>query len=253
MPRSYRSLILAIAGLALAAGSPPKQAEQSKQGKSASKAEQSLPPADPHKPVEKDRGCEKGADQRDSDLCAQWKAADAAKDAADYAWWTVLLSAASAMLLIWTLWETRRTSRRELRAYLHVTQYTVDVTTRPHHPWVKIKIENCGQTPAFKVRIDMRVFFVDLRSQLKIESRDFTNSPPGVSLGPGANLNMDRAWMGEDRSLLIDYNDALCAFAEIRYFDAFGCEHFTRFCITGFGLVPDYLDVRLYSEYNDSD
>lgn len=35
-----------------------------------------------------DKGCERGQDDRQSDLCAQWKAADAAADSATWAYWT---------------------------------------------------------------------------------------------------------------------------------------------------------------------
>ncbi|MFL9840045.1 hypothetical protein ABS767_03635 [Sphingomonas sp. ST-64] len=38
-----------------------------------------------NKAKEADRGCQRGKDDRSSDLCAQWKAADAAKESADWA------------------------------------------------------------------------------------------------------------------------------------------------------------------------
>lgn len=38
-----------------------------------------------------DRGCARGRDVRSSDLCAQWKAADAAADAARWSWWQMVV------------------------------------------------------------------------------------------------------------------------------------------------------------------
>src|SRR4051812_24450460 len=40
-----------------------------------------------NKPAEKDAGCVDRKDKRTSDLCAQWKAADAARSAANAAWY----------------------------------------------------------------------------------------------------------------------------------------------------------------------
>lgn len=38
-----------------------------------------------------DRGCARGRDVRSSDLCAQWKAADAAAEAARWSWWQMVV------------------------------------------------------------------------------------------------------------------------------------------------------------------
>lgn len=105
------------------------------------------------RPVEKDEGCQKGRDSRDSDLCAQWKAADAARDAANYAIWTLIISAIGTGLLVWTLWETRQTARRELRAYVSISiaglhQFSDDAGGFDKMT-LEIKMKNNGGTPAY--------------------------------------------------------------------------------------------------------
>jgi hypothetical protein len=84
----YRSIIFAVAGLILigASGKPTPRA-YTKQAQAdqpvTSKADNTNPIAPKTDiPESKDYGCKQGHDDRQSDLCAQWKAADAATDAA---------------------------------------------------------------------------------------------------------------------------------------------------------------------------
>jgi hypothetical protein len=114
MPRSYRHIFFALVGwLSLAnAQSPSTNAQQPKA--EANQAQPApaptLPPVQPVEPVESGelyRPCEEGQDARNSDLCAQWKAADAARDAADWTYWGVLLGIVGTIGLFWTLYYTR--------------------------------------------------------------------------------------------------------------------------------------------------
>lgn len=93
MLRGYRCVIVAAFGLALmGADKSPiapqgvSSAQAAAQGKTDSKATKAAPHADvaPEAPEAKsaDTGCADRKDRRDSDLCAQWKAADAAFDSA---------------------------------------------------------------------------------------------------------------------------------------------------------------------------
>jgi hypothetical protein len=93
MPRGYRSLVAAIAGLILiGAGQPSKQparSEQSQVNKDKAAALSNMAVGSPARPPQ-DSGCKAGQDNRNSDLCAQWKAADAANDAAKWNWWQMI-------------------------------------------------------------------------------------------------------------------------------------------------------------------
>jgi len=108
---------------------------------------------DTSRPAAQDQGCVRGSDQRRSDLCAEWKSADAAKDAANYALWTLIVSALGTGLLIWTLAETRATTRRELRAYVSVRSGGLVIQeTAEKGTLISFEVisHNGGATPAYE-------------------------------------------------------------------------------------------------------
>jgi hypothetical protein len=88
MLRGYRCIIVAVAGLILIGANPaPQTSGQGKQANSTQTVSAKPQGADPASPKQEvaqrpDPGCNDRRDNRDSDLCAQWKAADAAYDAA---------------------------------------------------------------------------------------------------------------------------------------------------------------------------
>ena len=99
-----------------------------------------------------DKGCTDRKDKRDSELCAQWKAADAARDAANYGMWSVFIGLVGSGLLVWTLWETRSNSRRQLRAYVSVKVIGLDVTMYEDGGLnfaFRTLARNGGSTPAY--------------------------------------------------------------------------------------------------------
>ena len=115
MSRSYRSIVFALVGwLSLAnAQGPSTNTEQPKA--EANQLQPVKPIAPPTteavEPVESPelyRPCDQGQDARNSDLCAQWKAADAARDAANWTYWGVLLGIVGTVGLFWTLYYTRK-------------------------------------------------------------------------------------------------------------------------------------------------
>jgi hypothetical protein len=105
MLRGYRGVIFAACfGLTLiGASNLPQDSTNPTQGngnqanrqQSASAAAANSEPA---VPPPSDAGCERNNDQRSSDLCAQWKAADAAYDSARWAWWQLLLGGVGLIL-----------------------------------------------------------------------------------------------------------------------------------------------------------
>lgn len=166
MPRGYRNIFAALVGLALLAfheapGSGAESKESTVQQRGGSDTQQAADTVasairDAIHPTEKDRGCEESKDDRNSDLCAQWKAVDAAREAARYAFWTLILSGAGTGLLVWTLRETRKTSRRELRAYLSVKPLGIRQLIGNIKMLGQVQLVNAGQTPAYDVFL--RVF-----------------------------------------------------------------------------------------------
>jgi hypothetical protein len=89
MLRSYRGIIVAVAGLALVGVShPPESKAQPENAKKQTEISQKSDNASfavevTDKTDETTKPCAKHKDNRNSDLCAQWKAADAAAKAAD--------------------------------------------------------------------------------------------------------------------------------------------------------------------------
>lgn len=139
MPRGYRRVLLAAFGwLALVGADQPPISSQKRastpveqqRGPGTKQATETTAGAirETLQPAEKDRGCQNGKKDRNSDLCAQWTAADAASDASQYALWSLLVSGVGTGLLIWTLWETRANARRELRAYISVKMEETNLT-----------------------------------------------------------------------------------------------------------------------------
>lgn len=154
-----RSAFFALVVLLVATASAPapKQSNRSveqQRGYDAQEAANTIASAigNTVQPVAKDEGCKDRDDKRDSELCAQWKAADAARDAATFAFWTLLVSAVGTGLLVWTLWETRANARRELRAYVSVKVLETGIEIIPGKEvrfTQQAVAHNGGATPAY--------------------------------------------------------------------------------------------------------
>jgi hypothetical protein len=93
-----------------------------------------------------------------TDLCAQWKAADAASDSAWWAWASGIVGIGSLLGVIAALcialhsnWIARDTAKRQLRAYLTLGDCSVAVPQQEHFFDAKIFVTNSGQTPARNV------------------------------------------------------------------------------------------------------
>lgn len=116
--------------------------------------------------------CEPGDDNRNSDLCAQWKAADAADKAANWAgpmFWLgivgagigvfTLIAAVSAAIFAksaanatWkTVEVTREIGEAQTRAYLNCTSAKYKLSKESI--WAVLEIENIGNSPATEIEI----------------------------------------------------------------------------------------------------
>lgn len=189
MPRGYRRYVLAAFGWLILAALPPSQAAESNKAasKQSDRAElariataiEKLPKADAP-----DAGCQPGQDNRSSDLCAQWKAADAALESA--IWTKNAFFAGLVGLLIggFTLYfagraahwaklaavETKRSADAadeslahaksmaaiQLRPYLFVDQIryiAADLLDGPISNQAVMTIKNFGSTPAKDIAV----------------------------------------------------------------------------------------------------
>jgi hypothetical protein len=143
-------LFLIVIGLS-GAGNPPNPNNEANKGEATQSAANTIARAIREVRPDEDSGCEDRKDKRSSNLCAQWKAADAANDAADYTLLAVILSALGTALVGFSLLVTVRTSRRELRAYVSVKPRGLPVFGIGEIPCATITIINGGATPAYTV------------------------------------------------------------------------------------------------------
>ena len=112
MLRGYRLLVIALGLVLLGAGEAPKNSRNPQQGQAQSETSQassSVPenaaePAQAVEPPEYYQPCKQAGDKASSDLCAQWSAANAAREAADWAWLQMWLSGLGVLGLGITLW-----------------------------------------------------------------------------------------------------------------------------------------------------
>jgi hypothetical protein len=151
MFRAHKLMLAAIAGLALVSASPSKQggaqAENPQAGKAITNKAATADPAIPEQPIapRPDEGCKRGDDDRKSDLCAQWKAADAAYDSA---WWTgaTFYTALIGLLLGSATMAAAIAAAIYAKRAAEATEATVKIgeeaSERQFRPWLTVKIDS---------------------------------------------------------------------------------------------------------------
>lgn len=255
--RDRRIIIGALAWVILAAQSPreaPRDAPQQKQAEAASPSEKAAPEAPPplqqaNEPPGYYNECERGNDQRQSDLCAQWKAADAANKAADLTFWFGIigsiigfLTLSAAVAAAWFarkaarhgergsdaaeegLAHMRKTSEMELRPYVHMVELVSEVEdSLLLLTDLALRLKNHGSTPAidlsvkagwgFRIPNDGKRVFPDIR---------LNDCAASDELPPGAEVVVDVE--SEPSGDLLPEREAMRAFCrfEIEYSDKFG-------------------------------
>lgn len=165
---SYRSIIAAI-GLVLAcanhayAESNPKQVDPQKAiaeslGKIAANYDLEAKRAQSRNM--QTEPCRPGDDRRYSELCAQWKAADAATHSAWWAWASGVAGIGSLVGVLFALrlafhanWIARDTANRQLRAYIGVDESWIEWDKTTGEFILGVRLKNSGQTPAYNVRV----------------------------------------------------------------------------------------------------
>jgi hypothetical protein len=159
--------------------------------------------------------CEKGKDNRNSDLCAQWKAADAAEVSADWAgdtFWlglvgtvfgcfTLIAAALAAYYAKRAAEETKRGAdaahdaivvTRELgqvqvRAYVAIGNIRVIGFNPDMTPEISYKIKNVGQSPAMRFQNVSRFAIAEKPDEAKLNFAGGEKwDGPSVDLLPGA-------------------------------------------------------------------
>lgn len=225
-------------GIALLGASPPSRRQQDKgdsPAQSANDAAEIIASAIRKSvltPIADD-GCQRGLDSRSSDLCAQWKAADAARDAADYSLWSLLIGIAGTFLLLATFGETRKIGRREQRAYLRLTVPTSPTSRNLNDGQYRIKVENYGKTPALKAHFQGTCFVSDAPLSNFPNDLAWTEAGFNVVVHPGipndygvpVTLSIEDAILAAQSE-----NTVLYVVGRASYSDVFGGKHIEQIC-----------------------
>jgi hypothetical protein len=242
MPRGYRYAIVAALGWLSLTGAAPRENYDTANNSAIREAD---------KAPEQDRGCKPGKDDHKSDLCAQWKAADAAQEAANYSFWTLIGTTIGTGLLVWTLWETRSATRRELRAYIAVKPTNMNM--HKHGDGIvsiEIKINNLGSTPAYDCIHAGNIVILDTN----VAERYFSKENNAPRIGRRASYVLSGG-EGKDGEIIAqvpftqkDIDDArsgkrtLYAFGFSEYRDVFNIERRTEFC---YSIPPGFVQPEI--------
>lgn len=274
-----RSFVVAAFGLVLiGASEPPKQAAKPEQTKTAQPEPQRSPtvaantakPIEAIKPAKQQEPCGPRRYHSDDDLCAQWKAADSASDAAQWAWWQTILSALGIVGLLFSLYYTRKavlaaedatrdadaalaiaernakaaselvavsekTASMQLRAYLAVQKIEpVDVPKTSFFA-VRVHISNDGQTPAKTTAVSDASYIgpfpqFDPRQSGPAQTVHI-HFPP--VLNPGCSAVILTAGMEDadyDKFRNSGDDEALYIYGRVEYVDAFAANHWLEYC-----------------------
>lgn len=145
-----------------------------------------------------DAGCEKGHDDRESDLCAQWKAADSAAESARAAWAQFWIGGILGLLTFFAAGAAAYYARaaakhtadsvdvaREM-GRAHARAYIDAITAKIHDDTesisVRVTLRNEGQSPAKAIVLFGATEIVDVR--LPIEPAPFASLHEGQAWGP---------------------------------------------------------------------
>lgn len=194
----------------------------------------------------KQHQCSNGQDDRQSELCAQWKAVDAARESVHIAWWSlgsaVVLGIISTFFLIVTLGESRRTSQRQLRAYVSIGNGGMGNFVQPDGSRIieyVFSIHNGGATPAYDCVHGGNVVIMDPDYAEEYFTTGWKKSPRigrplsyVVHGGGSADVSIQsHAPIAEEAIERLRSGEAsLYAFGFVEYRDTFRKKRRTRFC-----------------------
>lgn len=180
--------------------------------------------------------CGPGRYETTSEVCAAWKSADAAETAAQYSFWGLLLSGVGTVLLLWTLWETRETSRREHRAYLRVETIGEGSVQPERKIQLPLHVINYGLTPAVECCVQSSVVVRPPDWSWSKEPNDvdqFADGRTAITIHPGTpfliKLTMDDALPEEVHSQIMQGRAVVYAKGRIEYRDVFRRKRHTSF------------------------
>lgn len=208
------------------------------------------------------RACPAGQDDRNSDLCAQWKAADAASSAA---WWARLAGLLTVVSLIGVVIAThqtvaanriaRDTAKRQLRAYFSIDRAYLQDFAIGSVPCAVVDVKNEGQTPGHAVCI---VSILGWHTDPPEEWFDISarQGKSRGTLAPGALFHtysrLAAQWTAQQQALFDAGNIKVYLFGEVTYKDAFDHKRVVIFRMYHGRECPDgkFLDCERGNDAN---
>jgi hypothetical protein len=268
MLRGYRSIVLAV-GLILSGASQSPDESAARKKHQPAKQEKARPasveptpstPAKAVEPLEYYEPCSQAKSKRNSDLCAQWSAANAARDAANWAWWQLWLSAAGVLGLIITITQSRAALSRARDAN-RIAQTVAENSIRPHlfphfveiyeiderKIQVQILLRNFGAGVARKPNLYVTQYVADMPfKRLKHFIFERLLLP---DTAPGAEHRIYRYFdlTDPERQSLGDYETNLVIRFRYSYLDDNGVRSDERYSYTGVGPIKAGQKLGLFS------
>jgi len=191
--------------------------------------------------------CQKADDCAAQQLQASVQAAAAAQDSVDLGLWQLALNVVGVAGLAYTVHYARKTwleardtlrhaddtSKRELRAYLFVTEFIEADFEVGKTPNLKIQFFNRGATPAsdalFYNQMDLYPPNVDEKHLVPPERDDVSRAPIPQNDGGSATIYMHRPLTAKLWQAYLDGDAMFIAFGRIDYIDIFDQPHSTYF------------------------
>ena len=253
----YRGFIAALVGLILVSAAPQNGRKESRKN-SQTKAEtsQSAPAVAPSatKPIKivqrpiNERPCDQGRDNRESDLCAQWKAADAASKAA---WWAAVATFVTAIGTFGLFWQIKLTreavqdtgeatkamreansiaremGQRQIRAYLHAGKISIEPADQTGESSLYVIVANSGNTPAFLKRL--LLVYAWMQPDGNEGKRELVSVDLAVSIPAGKEGHLGSSIKALLALIDVTKPQSLMVSGIVTYDDCFGVERKTVF------------------------
>ena len=196
--------------------------------------------------------CKNPQTYENADLCAQWAAVEQVGESnrltslnARMAVASLVATAVATFLLLWTLWETRETSRRELRAYLFIKGNGIGLVTKgPNRGKVVsfIEINNSGSTPAHRVRHWSAINYGPLGEDQQMVAPKPLEAMSESTIPPNGENTADRVLLEKltpaQRDQIHRGETAIFVFGAIEYQDVFDRWHRTDYRLFYSGRWP---------------
>lgn len=282
MSRGYRIIILATVGWLILASAPTpsdkSQYKQTETSKAVPESAQSIAvslsgPVEVIQRPEAKPPCGPRKYSSDDDLCAQWKAADAATDGARWSFWSLILAAVGTIGVLISLYYTRKAvlaaedatrdadlalaiaernanaaalqvetfqknARLQLRAHLSAKSLRVDDGEKYGRsgPCMALEIVNYGQTPALLTTIKFTALWIcgEVTETLYDEEAVFDTF---VYRGTPIIIPIDIEW-----DMSVEEQGHFLAIGALRFRDAFDAKRINSFF---FNSVVDYSEDLL--------